>query len=341
VTALGLIGDEKAEAMLLDILETDTEKGAIFTNAVTGLGELKSTKAVPALIAVLEDQNLELDAGTDALVKLSARAKAATALANIKDQRAAEAFGRRLVDESEYIIAIVDKDGNKIPKHNWGWEHFVVATKPFRLPAFVAPKMIERIEDPLEEWPVKAHAANVLAKSAAPEVIPRIRELLADPIIQIRQYTALGAGEGKLGEFKDDLVKKMLGEGEANADVRRWATQGLGDLGDPSVVPALAETLNNDVNVIALRQDAALALGKIGDDAAVTVLSAKLEALQASQSDKKVRIDILKALGEAKSQKAISVLKAALKDSDGDIHFWAADALYQITGDGHGYHRVG
>ena len=77
VTALGLIGGEKAEAVLLEILETDTEKGAIFTNAVTGLGELKSTKAVPALIEVLEDQNLELDARTDALVKLSARAKAA------------------------------------------------------------------------------------------------------------------------------------------------------------------------------------------------------------------------------------------------------------------------
>ena len=341
VTALGLIGDEKAEAMLLDILETDTEKGAIFTNAVTGLGELKSTKAVPGLIAVLEDQNLELNAGTDALAKLSARAKAATALANIKDQRAAEAFGRRLVDESEYIIAIVDILGNKIPKHNWGWEHFVVATKPFRLPMFIVPKMIARIEDPLEEWPVKAHAANALAKSGDPEVIPRIRELLASPIVQIRQYTALGAGEGKLGEFKDDLVKKMLGEGEANVDVRRWATQGLGDLGDPSVVPALAETLNNDANVIALRQDAALALGKIGDDAAVTTLTTKLEALQASQSDKKVRIDILKALGEAKSQKAVPVLKAALEDSDGDIHFWAGEALYQITGDGHGYHRVG
>ena len=341
VTALGLIGGEKAEAMLLDILETDTEKGAIFTSAVTGLGELKSTKAVPALIAVLEDQSLELNAGTDALAKLSARAKAATALANIKDQRAAEAFGRRLVDESEYIIAIVDILGNKIPKHNWGWEHFVVATKPFRLPMFIVPKMIERIEDPLEEWPVKAHAANTLAKSGDPEVIPRIRELLADPIVQIRQYMALGVGEGKLSEFKDDLVKKVLGEGEANVDVRRWATQGLGDLGDPSVVPALAETLNNDVNVIALRQDAALALGKIGDDAAVTVLSAKLGALQASQSDKKVRIDILKALGEAKSQKAVPVLKAALEDSDGDIHFWAGEALYQITGDGHGYHRVG
>ena len=133
----------------------------------------------------------------------------------------------------------------------------------------------------------------------------------------------------------------MLGDGEANADVRRWATQGLGDLGDPSVVPALAETLNNDVNVIALRQDAALALGKIGDDAAIAVLSTKLAALQASQSEKKLRIDILKALGEAKSQKAVPVLKTALTDSDGDIHFWAADALYKITGDGHGYHRVG
>ena len=220
-------------------------------------------------------------------------------------------------------------------------KHFVVATKPFRLPAFIVPKMIARIEDPLEEWPVKAHAANALAKSGDPEVIPKIRELLADPIVQIRQFTALGAGEGKLSEFKDDLVKKMLGEGEANADVQRWATQGLGDLGDPSVVPALAETLNNNANVIALRQDAALALGKIGDDAAVAELSAKLEALQASQSEKKLRIDILKALAEAKSQKAVPVLKTALEDSDGDIHFWAADALYKITGDEHGYHRVG
>ncbi len=341
MTALGLIGGEKAEAVLLDVLKTETEKGSIFTNAVTGLGELKSTKAVPALIEILEDQSLELDARTAALAKLSARTKAATALANIKDPRAAEAFGRRLIDESEYIIAIVDKDGKKIPKHNWSWEHFVIATKPFRLPAFVAPKMIERIEDPLEEWPVKAHAANVLAKSDAPGVGPRIRELLADPIVQIRQYTALGAGEGKLSEFKDDLVKLMLGEVEINADVRRGATQGLGSLGDPSVVPALAETLNNDVNVIALRQDAAIALGKIGDDAAVTVLSAKLEALQASQAEKKLRIDILKALAEAKNPKAIPILKTALEDSDGDIHFWAADALYKITGDGHGYHRVG
>ncbi|MYE89167.1 hypothetical protein F4X33_09260 [Candidatus Poribacteria bacterium] len=340
VTALGLIGGEKAEAVLLDVLETDTERGAIFTNAVTGLGELKSTKAVPALIEILEDQSLELDARWDALAKLSARVKAAIALANIKDQRAAEAFGRRLVDESEYVIALVDKEGKKIPKHNWGWENFVIATKPFRLPAFVAPKMIERIEDPLEEWPVKAYAANALAKSDAPDVIPRIRELLTDPIVQIRQHTALGVGEGKHSEFKDDLVKLMLDEVE-NADVRRWATQGLGDLGDPSVVTAIVETLNNDVNVIALRQDSALALGKIGDDAAVAALSAKLEALQASQSEKKLRIDILKALGEAKSQKAVPALKTALEDSDGDIHFWAADALYKITGDGHGYHRVG
>ena len=341
VTALGLIGSEKAETVLLDILETDTEKGAIFTNAVTGLGELKSTRAVPKLIEILEDQSLEMDVRTDALVKLSARTKAAIALANIKDQRAAEAFGRRLVDESEYGIAIVDKDGKKIPKHNWGWENFVIATKPFRLPAFVAPKMIQRIEDPLEEWPVKAYAANALAKSDAPDVVPRIRELLASPTVQIRQHTALGVGEGNLSEFKDDLVKKMLGDGEANADVRRWATQGLGDLGDPSVVAAIAETLNNDANVIALRQDAALALGKIGGDAAVTALSEKLKTLQASQSEKKLRIDLLKALGEAKSQKAVPALKTALEDLDGDIHFWAADALYKITGDGHGYHRVG
>ena len=73
----------------------------------------------------------------------------------------------------------------------------------------------------------------------------------------------------------------------------------------------------------------------------MVALSEKLKTLQASQSDKKLRIDILKALGEAKSQKAVPVLKTALEDSDGDIHFWAADALYKITGDGHGVSPCG
>ncbi|MCZ6677693.1 MAG: HEAT repeat domain-containing protein [Candidatus Poribacteria bacterium] len=339
VTALGSIGGEQAEAVLLKTLRTET--GDIYKNAITALGTLKSTKAVPELIAIFEDQSIELDASTEATAKLSARTKAAAALAEIEDQRAAEAIGKRLIDQTEYIVAVKDKLGKKIDKRNWSWEQFVAAARPFQLPDLVAPKMIERIESPRTDWPVKAAAADALGGCRTPEAAAKLKELLVDPKVEIRREAARSIGRAKFSQFKADIIKMMKGETEANKDVRRWATQGVGELAEPSTVPDLVETLNNDANHEEIRRDAAIALGKIGNDAAVSALVEKLQTLQASQAAKKLRVDIIKGLAEAKHRKAVPILETALEDVDGDIHFWAADALFQITGDGRGYHRVG
>ena len=347
VTALGAIGDKEAEDALLTILRTET--GDVFTNAITALGTLKSRAAVPELIAILADQNLETYAipeetakpaadttAAEAAAKLSVRAKAAEALAKIEDARAADAIGRRLVDESEYVVSVKDKFN-----HNWVWELFVKATKPFQLPDFVAPKMVERIEQSQpEDWPIKVASANALGKCNTPEAIAKLRELLTDVRIEVRQAAALGIGEGKHSELKDEVVKIVTGETETNIDVRRGAAQGLGEYGDPSAVPGLIEVFNNDAVDEALRRDAAIALGKIGTDGAVSPLIEKLQALPSDQSTKNLRLDIVKGLGESKNQKAVSILETALEDADADIHFWAADALFQITGEGYGYHRV-
>jgi HEAT repeat protein len=325
VTALALIGDKKANAVLLNILRTET--GYIYQNAITALGTLKSVEVVPELIRILEERGAEANA----------RTRAATALAAIGDPRAAEPIGRRLVDESEYAVAL-DGDGLK---RNWTWEAFVTASRSFQLPVFIAPKMIERIENPWEERPIKAAATIALGLCNSPQAPSELRKLLASPIVLIRQAAAISIGEGKVRELKDDLVKIMKGETEKNHDVRRSATQGLGELADASTVPALIEVLKDDSVHEEIRRDAAIALGKIGGDAAVSALVEKLGTLQASKTAKDLRLDIIVALAQARNQKAVPVLKTVLDDENADLHFRAADALFQLTGDGYGYQRAG
>ncbi len=327
VTALGAIGDKKANAVLLNILRTEPPFEDIDQNAITALGNLKSVEAVPELIRILEERGAEANA----------RTRAATALAAIGDPRAAEPIARRLVDESEYAVAL-DGDGLK---RNWTWEQFVAAARSFQLPVFIAPKMIERIENPWEERPIKAAATIALGLCNSPQAPSELRKQISSPIVLIRQAAALSIGEGKVRELKDDLVKIMKGETEKNHDVRRSATQGLGELADASTVPALIEVLKDDSVHEEIRRDAAIALGKIGGDAAVSALVEKLGTLQASKTAKDLRLDIIAALTEARNQKAVPVLKTVLDDENADLHFRAADALFQLTGDGYGYQRAG
>ena len=338
VAALGTIGNRSVEPQLLYALRTET--GDTYNNAISALGKLKSTEVVAELIAILGDRSIPLDASTNDLAKASARTKAAAALADIGDQRAAEALGRRVADETEYIVAIHEE-----LKRNWSWEAFVAAARSFRLPAFVAPKLVQRMGDTWEDAPIRTAASLALVQcdvaQDSSQVLARLRTLLTTPKKEVRQATALGIGKSGIRELKDELVKIMKGETELDKDVRRGATQGVGELADVTTVPDLIEVFNDETNHEEIRRDAAIALGKLGTDEAVSPLIEKLEALQASRTSKDFRIDITKALGNAKNSKAVSVLETVLKDEDADIHFHAADALFQVTGEGYGFNRLG
>ena len=338
VAALGAIGDNSVESQLFYVLRTET--GNTRNNAISALGKLKSTNAVPELISILEDRSEPLDASTGDLAKASARTKAAGSLAEIGDQRAAAALGRRVADETEYIVAI-----HEGLKRNWSWEAFVAAARSFRLPAFVAPTLEQRMEDAWEDSPIRTAASLALVQCDVAqdpsEVVARLRTLLAVPKKEVRQATALGIGKSGIRELKDELVMMMKGETELDKDVRRGATQGVGELADPTTEPDLISVFHDETNHEEIRRDAAISLGKLGTEEAVSVLIGKLESLQASNGSKGFRIDITKALGTAKNSKAVSVLETVLKDQDADIHFHAAEALFQITGKGYGYNRVG
>ena len=338
VAALGAIGDRSVEPQLLYALRTET--GDTHNNAISALGKLKSTEVVPELIAILEDRSIPLDASTGDLAKASARTKAAAALAEIGDKRAAGALGRRVADETEYIVAI-----HEGLKRNWSWEAFVAAARSFRLPAFVAPKLEKRIEDTWEDSPIRTAASLALVQcdvaQDSSQVLARLRGLLATPKKEVRQATALGIGKSGIRELKDELVGMMKGETELDKDVRRGATQGIGELADVTTVPDLIAVFNDETNHEEIRRDAAIALGKLGTEEAVSTLIEKLQSLQTSNTSKDFRIDIIKALGSTKNSKAVSVLETVLKDQHADIHFHAAEALFQITGEGYGFNRVG
>ena len=349
VAVLGNIGNtSNTEIEIVLLRALDSRIGNISKNAIIALGKLESKAAIPKLIAILEDKRIALNASTAILANASARTKAAIALGEIGGARAAEAVGRRLVDDTEYIVALEDAINRKAIgaddlKRNWSWEVFVNAAKKLDLPAFVAPKMAARAEDEWENLAVRNAAMVALGRCDTDDVtldISQLKQRLADPNVDIRKATALSIGQAGISELIPELVQMMKGDTEADKDTRRAATQGLGELADTTTTDALIEVMNNDENHVEIRRDASRALGKIGTDKAVNALIEKLTALYAAKVTRGFQLDVIKALGEAKNANAVSLLESLLEDQDAEIHFQAAAALFEITGNGYGYNRM-
>lgn len=342
VTALGNIGDKASEDLFLRAL--DVRIGNISNNAITALGKLKSVKAVPRLIAILEDKRIPLDASTAVLANASPRIRAAVALGAIEGTEAANALANRIIDETEYIVALEDAANRRNlalndRKRNWSWEVIVGAAKKLNLPKFIGEKMQARTDDKWEGNPIRNAASVALARTRALNV-SELREALADPVVDTRKDTARKIGETGTTALVPDLVLVANGENEDNKDVRRLATQALGELADVSTTDSLIEVMNNEDNHIEIRRDAARALGKIATDEAIAALVAKLTELHTEQTERAFRADLIRALGDAKNGSSTQILETVLEDADADIHFLAASALFEITGNGYGYDRL-
>ena len=320
IVALGQIGDSRAESVLIKIVKN--EIGIPQRSAVTALGNLASKNAVPTLIELL--QNRKADP--------TSRVNAATALGNIEDSRAAKPLEERLLDETEYNVTMV-----KLVKHNTFWQTVANAiTKSFKISENADERIISRVYDLWEHDPVRIAAAKALGRTGSPKAIEKLKDTLANDTVEgVRLAAGLGLGKTKRKELVPDLLTVMKDTAKAAGD-RRGAAQGLGEIADPSTVDDLSEILHDTSDNIDLRRDTAISLGNIGNDAAVSalVLELKKEGI-----DRNLKWDIIKALGTAKSQAAVDELKSMLNDEDADVHFTAADYLFQITGDGYGYVR--
>lgn len=342
VTALGNIRDKSTEDLLIRAI--GNRIGNISNNAMIALGKLESIKAVPQLITIMDDESIPLDTSTAALANASPRIRATVALGAIGGTMAVTALANHLIDDTEYIIALEDQANRRNlalndRKRNWSWEIAVGAAKKHQLPEFISEKMQTRADDEWESPPIRNAASVALGRTRSLNVA-ELRIALVDPVLDTRKDTARKIGETGTYALIEDLVLSANGEKEAHKDVRRLATQALGELADPSTTEALIEIMNNEDNHIEIRRDAARSLGKIGTEQAVAALATKLTELHTEQTARAFRINLILALGEAKNSSTIQLLETVLEDTDADIHFQAASALFEITGKGYGYDRL-
>ena len=106
------------------------------------------------------------------------------------------------------------------------------------------------------------------------------------------------------------LVRALCDE---DCYVRQEAASALGAMGDPRAVEALIELLEEDDDED-VREEVAWALGKIGDARAVEPL---IRAL--FDTDKDVREEAAWALGRIRDVRAVEPLIQALKDEEEDV----------------------
>jgi HEAT repeat protein len=134
----------------------------------------------------------------------------------------------------------------------------------------------------------------------------------------------------KLGEAAHAALPELLLTCDhPNSETRAAAVRALLELATPqdkdAVAPALEKILKSDPNPDT-RRNAALALGKVGDPAALPALQDILD-----KGDSKQKQQAALALGGINSAEAVALLRKTLKDADPELRLRAAVSLGKLA----------
>jgi HEAT repeat protein/beta-lactamase regulating signal transducer with metallopeptidase domain len=261
-------------------------------------GEDTTNIAVPALIAALKDENVEV------------RRAAARSLSNHRDRRAVPGLIEALKDSDPEVrmcaadalgefadaravpgLAALLKDGSKDVRR----------AALSALDEFADQVPVETILTALNDSDADVRmaalslASNRLSsgdqegdRPADPRLVTAFTRLLADPNADVRTNAASALGESRLREAPSAL---LLAAKDKNADVRVNVVSALGEIRDPRSVTTLKELLqdpNGDV-----REHAVQALSEIRDRSALEALVTALKS-----PDPVVRRSAAEALGQ-------------------------------------------
>jgi HEAT repeat protein/beta-lactamase regulating signal transducer with metallopeptidase domain len=257
-----------------------------------------SNIAVPALIAALKDQDVEV------------RRAAAQSLANLEDIRAVPALIDATRDTDAEVRASAIRGLGELGDKR------------------ATPSLIVALKDPVKD--VKESALNALHEMPGEVPDEAILAALNDADSEIRQ-AAMSLARARISSGDDDehrvvdpryvtAFSRLLTD--TDADVRSEAASALGEAGlkeAPAALLAAAKDKNADV-----RQNVACALGRIHDPKAVATLK---EMLQDANSD--VREQAVDALSDIRDRAALEALVSALKSTDPVVRRQAAQALGQ------------
>jgi HEAT repeat protein len=169
-------------------------------------------------------------------------------------------------------------------------------------------------------------AADALAQLKDPSVIPFFQQVLkTSDDARIRGIALAGLVELlKDPSLLSPLFQKLLKDPDFR--VRQNAVYNLGQLKDPSTIPALQEALKDSDPYV--RMNAASALGQLKDPSVIPALQ---EALK--DSDPQVRVRVADGLAQLKDPSGIRALQEALKDHNVEVNmrFYALNALAKLN----------
>ena len=270
--------------------------------ATQALKQIGDRQAVDALLESLKYENWQ----DDYIVLTDVRSNSAEALGNIGDSKAIP-----------YLIQSLDEDPDEEVRAKSAWALGKLNANE------AVDALIKALND--EDWEVRKYAANSLGIIGDQDVLPYLIEALNDPDRQVSQYAAVA-----LGKMKDERAIPILLESMDDDDdnVKLISRYALENMGRKAVGPLTKTLKDKDWRI---RANAAIVLGKIGDEKAQKSLSGALQGMFSQDSNRYVRGKAAEALGNIGSEKAKKVLIKALKDKDEYVRDKAGLALQKIA----------
>lgn len=320
--------DGKAVAELGRIARTGSDLVAE-PAAAEALATIGTPEAVKELLALLPRPKGE--PGKPARPTDRVRAAAARALARIKDPKTLPAL-RELVKDPNSTVRIGAIDGITEMKDREAVPVLLplLSDKETRIRQFTL-RALRLIGDPSaadairkvmredKEKEVRSTAVVTLADLLGAKAIPEIAAVKDDLAAEVR-FEAAGA-LGGLGTEAGPALAGFLKD--ASQDVRVMAIRNLGQVGGPSVIPALADAAKDaDRKNQPVRLAVAEALGGIGHVNGLPALTRL-----AADAEPNVRQGAATALGRIGGDKAKKVLEGLLKDKVAGVRNAARRAL--------------
>jgi len=280
------------------------------------MAAMREFSAVPALIQLLSDPDAQVRQAAEAsLVKITVQPLGANAEAWQRWWDINKSKSREWLLEE--IIAQQDKEIHRLRGELVSrWIHYLRNASNGNTASYV-----EALHSGLPD--VQIFAANALARLKPEGVVAEfLREVdHSHPGVRRAVVTALGQMGSEAAI--DALLKKL---DDADPQVRVGAANALGVLKAASAVQPLIKVLAG-IKDEKLCVAAAKALGEVGDAAAVEPL---MTAVSNAARSKELREEAAIALGKLKDKRARAVLVRALKDVADRVRWAAADSLGRL-----------
>ena len=300
-------GEDSVRALLKAIRDDDYETTRV--NAAHSLREIKTDSTIRGLADLLNDKDADLSS------PLAARAKTSLIAAG----------AQRVLDNGEASAApLLPALRRKNPLARAAAVEILAKIKAPQTYAEAARMAVEDESPTVRERAVEALGRLRLIKAEEP-----LRQILQneEEPYRIRAKAAWSLGAVYARNAAPDLIEAL---DSPHPDLRAAAAAALGTVRAESASEPLAKLAAARSEPEAVRIAAAAALGLIGGDAAADALYELLPREIGA-----VRVAVLKAVGNARAEGAVSALILALesRSEPPDIRFAAAESLGQIGGE--------